>query len=327
MPIKLLIQINCLNEEESLPIALADLPKKIEGIDKIEVLIVDDGSRDRTVEVAKKLGVQHVLSHSQNRGLPAAVNSGIQYAIHIGADILVNTDADNQYNAQDIEKLVRPILEGRADVVYGERPIFEIAHFSKIKKLLQWAGAKVVAWVAGENLNDAASGFRALNREAICRLYLLGDYASPLEIIIQSKMKKLGFSKVPVRVNADLRPSRIFKSKWKYVVRSGAIILDNLLIYRPLQIFFSLGIVFFLSAIGITTYRLSLIKVSSDDHLTLLIISIVGYILGIQLMTFGLAARLSRASKLVNDEIFYRQNLGRNLESNPSEKPPNPNPL
>ncbi len=308
--LKLIIQINCLNESESLPIAFKELPKKIPGIDIIETLVVDDGSTDNTSEVARKLGVNHIVRHNGNRGLPRAVNTGTLKAIQEGADILVNTDADNQYDARDIEKLVTPIVQKRADYVYGQRPIMSIDEFSTVKKYLQLLGAKVVGVITGLKINDAASGFRAMSSEAMKKYFLLAEYSSPLEGLIQASMKKLTIEVVDVRVNPFLRPSRLFKSKFKYVFKSATIILDNVLIYRPLQTFLTLGTVFLICGFFLTGYRIYLLSWTDTDstHLTLLMGAIMTYILSLQLYFLGLFARLQRANKLVNDEILFRVN-------------------
>ncbi|NJL96529.1 glycosyltransferase [Candidatus Gracilibacteria bacterium] len=308
--LKLIIQINCFNEQDSLPISYQDLPKSIPGIDIIETLIVDDGSTDRTSEIAAKLGVNHIVRHNGNRGLPAAVNTGVLKAIQEGADILVNTDADNQYEARDIAKLVKPIVEQKADYVYGQRPIMDIDEFSTIKKYLQLAGAKVVGAITDLELNDAASGFRAISREAMQKYFLLAQYSSPLEGLIQATMKGLTVDVVDVRVNQFLRPSRLFKSKTKYVFKSATIILDNILIYRPLQTFLTLGTIFFIIGITLTAFRIYLLNytTTSSSHLTLLMASIMTYILSLQLYFLGLFARLQRANKLQSDEILYRIN-------------------
>jgi glycosyltransferase involved in cell wall biosynthesis len=305
------IQINCLNEQDQIVEAINDLPKKIKGITNIEVLIVNDGSTDKTVETAKKAGVKHFVHHSKNRGLPAAVNSGMKYAIEHGADILVNTDADGQYKGSDIKRLVTPIIEGKANYVYGERQIDDIQHFSWLKKQLQKAGARVVSALMGLNVIDAASGFRAMDREAIAKIYLLADFASPLESLIQARMKKLGIEVVDIHPRVTERESRIVKSTWKYVVKSATIILDNYLIYRPLQFFATSGFALLLFGLIVALFRYMLVIIpnNNNSHLTLLTIAIMSFVFGVQLFFFGLNARLLRANRLQNEEIFYRKNF------------------
>jgi glycosyltransferase involved in cell wall biosynthesis len=304
------IQINCLNEEEQITEALNDLPKNIDGITNIDVLIVNDGSTDNTVKVAQKWGVKHFVHHSKNRGLPAAVNSGMKYAIEHGADILVNTDADGQYKGEDIALLVKPIVEGTANYVYGERQIDNIQHFSSLKKTLQKAGAWVVSILMGLDVIDAASGFRTLDREAMAKIYLLADFASPLESLIQARMKKLGIEVIKIHPRHTERESRIVKSTWKYVVKSATIILDNYLVYRPLQFFASSGLTLIGFGVVIAFIRFLLVfQETSGSRLTLLTLAIMCFVFGVQLLFFGLNARLLRANRLQNEEIFYRNNV------------------
>ena len=211
---KLIIQIPCYNEEKTLKQTIADLPKKIDGIDTIEYLIVDDGSTDKTVEVAKELGVHHIVSFKQNKGLAFGFVAGMDECLHLGADIIVNTDADNQYYGGDIPKLVLPILENRADIVIGERPISEIEHFSKKKKRFQKIGSWVVRVASKSNVPDAPSGFRAYSREAALRINVVNEYTYTLETIIQAGRNKMAMVSVPIRTNAETRKSRLFKSMW-----------------------------------------------------------------------------------------------------------------
>jgi glycosyltransferase involved in cell wall biosynthesis len=321
--IKLVIQINCYNEEGTLAQTISELPTKLEGVDKIEIMIVDDGSADNTVEIAKLAGVEHIVRHAGNKGLPAAVNTGVKHALKIGADILVNLDADNQYQANDIQKLIEPIINQSADFVYGERPIYEISEFSTIKKHLQTLGALVVSMVAGEKLTDAASGFRAMNRITMQNMLLLSDYASPLENIIQAKHKKLNVKTVSIRVNPSTRPSRLFKSKTKYIIRSSKVILDNLLLYKSSITFATIGVSFFV--LGILTFSarlaLKIFMESEDLHLSLLIASICCMIFGMQFIIFALTARINKANRKILEEIFVRQNI--NIYENSYSKKPN----
>jgi len=218
--LKLIIQIPCLNEEESLPITLKELPTEIPGIDQIEWLIIDDGSTDQTVSVAKELGVHHIVSLGHNQGLAKAFMAGIRKCLDLGADIIVNTDADNQYMGADIEKLVQPILNGKADIVIGERPILQTEHFSILKKLLQKLGSWAVRVASQTDIPDAPSGFRAISRQAALRLNVFNDYTYTLETIIQAGQKNMRLVSVPIRTNAELRPSRLFGSIPQYIQRS-----------------------------------------------------------------------------------------------------------
>src|SRR5579871_3649815 len=207
--VKLVIQIPCFNEEQTLGLSLDALPKSIPGIDTIEVLVIDDGSSDRTVEVARAHGVQHVLRFPRNRGLAEAFMGGLGTALAMGADIIVNTDADNQYRADDIPLLVAPILTGSAEIVVGARPIGDVEHFSRIKKFLQVLGSWVVRVASGTHVADAPSGFRAFSRHAAMRMNLFGRYTYTLETIIQAGQRNMAIASVPIRVNPELRPSRL----------------------------------------------------------------------------------------------------------------------
>ena len=217
---KLIIQIPCYNESETLRIALDALPKAIEGIDKIEYLIINDGSDDNTVEVARDWGINYVVNFKQNKGLARGFMAGIDASLRNGADIIVNTDADNQYCADDIEKLVRPILDGKYDIVVGERPIDDTEHFSPLKKKLQHLGSWVVRQASATDIPDAPSGFRAYSKEAAMRLNVINEYTYTLETIIQAGRDKMAMTSVPVRTNEELRKSRLFKSMGAYVKRS-----------------------------------------------------------------------------------------------------------
>lgn len=239
---KLIIQIPCFNEEAALPATLAALPRAIPGVDAVEWLVVDDGSADRTAEVARAGGVDHVVRFAGHRGLARAFAAGLEASLGAGADIIVNLDADNQYCADDIPKLVEPILQGRADVVVGARPIGEIAHFSPAKKWLHRVGSRVVRLASGTDVPDAPSGFRAMHRDAASRLNVFSDYTYTLESLIQAGRKGMRVASVPVRVNPPSRPSRLIRSVPEYVARSMATILRIFVTYRPLQFFTWCGV-------------------------------------------------------------------------------------
>jgi glycosyltransferase involved in cell wall biosynthesis len=250
---RLIIQIPCLNEAATLPTALAHLPRAVEGFDEVQWLVIDDGSEDGTAEVARAHGVDHVIRFEQNRGLARAFTAGLEQALHLGADVIVNTDADNQYEAADIPKLVQPILDGRALMVVGERPISQIETFSPVKKLLQRLGTWVVRLVSRTTIRDAPSGFRAIHRDAAVMLNVFNDYTYTLETIIQAGLRGIPTASVPIRVNKDLRPSRLIRSIPRYIYRSTGTILRVFLIYRPFRFFMILaaltalpGIVFIL---------------------------------------------------------------------------------
>ncbi|MDJ0917261.1 MAG: glycosyltransferase [Woeseiaceae bacterium] len=245
---KLIIQIPCFNEEASLPVTLADLPKSVEGFEEVEWLIIDDGSSDKTVSVARENGVQHVVRHVHNQGLARAFMTGLEACVSRGADVIVNTDADNQYNAADIETLVKPILEQRAEMVIGARPISETSHFSTLKKMLQRLGSWVVRIVSGTAIEDAPSGFRAISRDAATKLMVFNEYTYTLETIIQAGQKNIPVVSVPIRTNDDLRPSRLVRSMPSYVAKSMMTIVRIFIIYRPFRFFMTIGVVIF--AIG-----------------------------------------------------------------------------
>lgn len=248
---KLIIQIPCFCEAETLPIALAEIPRKVEGFDLVELLVIDDGSDDNTAEVAKACGVDHIVRHSRNRGLASAFKTGITTALKLGADVIVNTDADNQYNPNDIQKIVTPVLEGKADMVVGARPIKDTDHFSWSKKLFQKLGSWVVRAVSGTDIKDAPSGFRAISRKAAKKINVFSSFTYTLETIIQAGYSELTVMSVPIRVNEDLRPSRLFKSNFQYITRSAITILRVLMVYKPLRFFGYPAALFFLMGISI----------------------------------------------------------------------------
>jgi glycosyltransferase involved in cell wall biosynthesis len=242
---KLIIQIPCYNEAETLPITLSKLPRKVEGFDKVEWLVINDGSTDNTVEVAKKHGVDHIVDLKFNQGLAKAFMAGIKEGLRQGACVIVNTDADNQYNAEDIPKLVQPILEGKAEYVVGARPIDETKHFSKIKKILQKFGSWVVRKVSGTDIPDAPSGFRAIARDCAMKLNVYNDYTYTLETIIQAGQKNMAITSVPIRTNPDLRPSRLLSSIPNYIKKSMGTIIRIYVVYKPFQFFMTIAAILF----------------------------------------------------------------------------------
>ena len=243
---KLIIQIPCYNEEETLPITLKELPREVEGIDKVEWLIINDGSTDNTVQVAKEYGVDHIVSYSRNKGLAKAFMAGIEECLKQGADIIVNTDADNQYNSADIPKLVQPILQGEADMVIGTRPINKTLHFSIIKKIFQRVGSFFVRRFSKTDVKDAPSGFRAINRKFAKELNVFNEFTYTLETIIQAGQKSFNVVSAPIRTNPQLRKSRLFKSIFSYLRRSAIVILRIFITYKPLKFFVYTGSIVFL---------------------------------------------------------------------------------
>ena len=243
--------IPCYNEEETLELAYNDLPRHIDGIDTIEYLIINDGSKDNTVQKARELGFHHVVSFRRNKGLARGFMAGLDACLRLGADIIVNTDADNQYCGADIEKLVRPILERKADMVIGERPIDETEHFSWKKKKFQHLGSWVVRVASKTDVPDAPSGFRAYSRETAMRMNVVNEYTYTLETIIQAGKSKMAVTSVPIRTNPETRPSRLFSSMWRYMKRSASVILRSTAMYRPMHFFGVLGTVLFLLGLAV----------------------------------------------------------------------------
>jgi glycosyltransferase involved in cell wall biosynthesis len=304
---KLVIQIPCYNEEATLGVTLSVLPRKVPGFDSVEWLVVNDGSRDRTVEVARACGVDHVVDLPRNRGLAHAFMAGLEGSLRAGADVIVNTDADNQYCAEDIPRLVAPILTGHAAIVVGTRPIEEIAHFSRTKRLLQRLGSWAVRVASGTDVPDAPSGFRAMSRDAALRLNIFDPFTYTLEMIIQAGQKGIAIASVPVRVNSELRPSRLFRSVPAYVVRSVFTILRMFMTYRPLRFFLGLGAVPFTAGVllGVRWLLLGLAG-TPRVHLTSLILAAILVLIGVQLWIFGLVADLMATNRRLLEDIQLR---------------------
>ncbi len=304
---KLIIQIPCYNEEATLGIALSDLPRDIPGISCVEWLVIDDGSKDKTVEVAKSFGVDHIINLSHNQGLAKAFMTGIEACLIAGADIIVNTDADNQYCADDIPKLIEPILSGRAEIVIGTRPISKIKHFSPIKKILQKLGSWVVRLASNTDIPDAPSGFRAISREAAMQLNVFNEYTYTLEMIIQAGQKGSAITSVPIRTNKYLRPSRLVKSISAYVQRSLFTILRIFMTYQPLRFFTILGSIPFTIGFMLgVRWLLLFFSGTTRTRIPSLILAAVLIIIGVQLWLFGLVADLMAVNRKMLEEIQLR---------------------
>lgn len=315
---KLIIQIPCFNEEQTLEITYKALPRQIEGIDEIDYLIINDGSTDNTVEVARKLGIRHIVSFRNNKGLAAAFRAGIDACLKLGADIIVNTDADNQYFGGDVETLVKPILNHTADIVIGQRPIDSIEHFSFIKKKLQRIGSWTVRVASNTNIPDAPSGFRAYSKEAALRLNVVSDYTYTLETIIQSGLNNMAIVAVPVRVNAELRKSRLFKSNFQYIMRSIVTMFRIYLMYKPLKTFITTGLIsLFISLILGLRYLYFFTLGEGQGHVQSLILVVIFVVIGVQSIILGLFADLIASNRKIIEDIQYkiRKSFYQNSES------------
>ncbi|MDE2055558.1 MAG: glycosyltransferase family 2 protein [Xanthomonadaceae bacterium] len=316
---KLIIQIPCLNEAATLGTALATLPRKVEGFDTVEWLVVDDGSTDGTAELARKLGVDYVIRHPVNRGLATAFMTGIDAALQYGADVIVNTDADNQYEAADIPLLVRPILEHRADMVIGARPVAQTEHFSWIKKKLQRFGSWAVRIASKTDVADAPSGFRAMTRETAMRLNVFNAYTYTLETIIQAGLSNLAVVSVPVRTNPDLRPSRLVRSIPNYVKRSLVTIIRVFVIYRPLALFMWASTILTLVGLALGARYLGyLFAGHGGGHVQSLILAALCVMLGALSFMIGLVADLIATNRKLMEQIDFR------LRSQSRPPPPDP---
>lgn len=304
---KLIIQIPCYNEAETLEIALNDLPKEIEGIDEIEYLIIDDGCTDDTVNVAKNWGVHHVVSFAQNKGLAKGFMAGLDACLRNGADIIVNTDADNQYCAEDIPKLIQPILEHRADIVIGERPIDDTEHFSWIKKKLQHFGSWVVRKASNTDIPDAPSGFRAFSREAAMRINVINDYTYTLETIVQAGRNKIPITSVPVKTNPELRESRLFHSIWGYVKKSILTILRALMMYKPLYCFTMVAVVPSLIGVAIgIRFMVYYFMGRGGGHTQSLMLACTLLIIGFITFVIGMLADVISANRKILEDVQYQ---------------------
>ncbi len=304
---KLIIQIPCYNEAATLPVALAELPRRVKGFDEVEWLIINDGSSDQTVEVARQHGVNHVVSFKRNQGLARAYMAGLRASVELGADVIVNTDADNQYNAADIPALVAPIIAGRADIVVGTRPISTIRHFSILKKALQGLGSAVVRAMSGTSVEDAPSGFRAVSREAAMRLHVFNEYTYTLETIIQAGRKNMVVETVPVKVNAEIRPSRLVKSIPSYIRKSIFTMLRIFVVYRPFRFFIAAGgTLFGIGALLGLRFLALLIFSGGTGHVQSLILASILLGIGFQTMLTAFLADLLAVNRTLLEDIEFR---------------------
>ncbi len=305
---KLIIQIPCYNEEETLPQTLRDLPREIPGVDEIEILVIDDGCSDCTVEVAQAHNVHHILRMSQNQGLARAFLAGLEQALRLDADIIVNTDADNQYLGEDIGRLVAPILSGQAEIVVGDRGVATASHFPPLKRWLQRFGSWVVQQAAGVRTPDATSGFRALSREAALRTLVFSNYSYTLETLIQAGSRQMAVEYVPVRTNPQTRPSRLMRGLPEFLAQSTLTILRTYALYRPLRVFLGLGGLMIAGGLllGLRFVYLFIVRGGATGNVQSLILAAILLIVGFQVCLIGLSADLIRFNRQILEEILYR---------------------
>ena len=309
---KLIIQIPCFNEEKFLGKTLSQLPKKIKGITKIETLIINDGSDDNTLSVAKKYGVKHIVSHSKRKGLSEAFSTGISECLLRGADIIVNTDADNQYKSEFIKELVKPIINNNAEMVIGVRNTGSIKHFSIIKKILQKFGSFIVRKLSGTEVSDTTSGFRAISREAAFKLNKFDNYTYTLDTLIQAGHKNITVKTISIEVNQDLRPSKLIKSNFRYVLNNAIGIIRIFLVYRPLKTFFYLGSLIFFSGVIIgLRYVYFLFNEFGEGNIQSLILSAVLLTTGFITLILAFMADLIASNRRLLEEITYKLNKER----------------
>lgn len=308
---KLIVQIPALNERDTIAAVIADIPRSIPGVARVEVLIVDDGCTDDTVAVALRAGADHVVRHTANKGLATAYQTGVDTALRLGADIIVNTDADGQYPGDEIPRLVAPIVARRADIVVGDRQVQSLEHFSPLKKALQKVGSQVVRWASETNVPDTVSGFRALSREAALRTFVTTDFSYTVENLIQAGKRRLTIVAVPIRTNYVARPSRLHRGNWNFIKRQAAIIARTYTAYEPLKVFSYIALAFFIPGLLLLLWalfvfvgrRLELLSASNDQSL------LVGSVLVVMaLITFliGLLADRVGGLRRVQEEILYR---------------------
>jgi glycosyltransferase involved in cell wall biosynthesis len=317
---RLVIQIPCLNEAATLPATLRDLPRRLEGVDEILVVIVDDGSRDDTAAVARAHGAAAVVRFPRNRGLAAAFTAGLEESLRLGADIIVNTDADNQYNGSDIQALVDPILAGRAEVVVGDRGVGALPSFSRLKRRLQVLGSWIIGRAADLSTPDATSGFRALSRDAALRTLVLSQYSYTLETLIQAGVRRAAVEFVPIRINPQLRPSRLMRSIPHYLRKSGVTIIRAYAMYRPLRVFTLVGAA--LIALGVipgVRFLWFVFQGQPTGHVQSLILAAILIIVGFQVVLIGLLADLIAGNRKLLEELVYR---ARRQALDPPDAPP-----
>lgn len=304
---KLIIQIPCYNEAKTLPETLENIPRSIPGIDQIEILIIDDGSTDETVDVARTHGVHHIVRLKKNQGLAMAFKAGLNACLRLGADLIVNTDADNQYNSADIPKLLEPILNGNAELVIGDREVATEESFTPLKRSLQTAGSYIVSKASGLKIPDATSGFRAMTRETALKTNILSDYSYTLETLIQAGNRKINVASVPVRTNPPKRPSRLMRGLGDYLIHSSITIMRAYAMYRAIRVFFSAGLLLFLAGAFFALRYLYFVLIGQGGgHVQSVILAAILIIVGFQTMLNGLLADLIANNRKMLEEISYK---------------------
>jgi glycosyltransferase involved in cell wall biosynthesis len=304
---KLIIQIPCLNEADSLPATIAALPRRVPGIDTVELLVIDDGSTDDTAQVARQWGVHHIVSHRRNRGLAAAFRSGVDRALEEGADIIVNTDGDGQYEGADVIALVEPILAGRADLVVGDRGVTHNAHFSPLKRAMQRLGSLVVQCLAGTQVTDAVSGFRAISRDAAQRINITTEFSYTTDMLIQAGRKRMAILTVPIRTHAVMRPSRLFKSIPRFIAQTGVTMVRAFTAYKPLRAFVGTGaLIALVGLLPILRFLWFWSQGDGDGHIQSLVLGGALLVLGVLVAILGMVADLVAANRKLIEENLTR---------------------
>jgi glycosyltransferase involved in cell wall biosynthesis len=306
---KLIVQVPCYNEEATLPLVINSIPKFIRGVDEVETMIVDDGSKDKTVKVAKKLGVTHIIRNKQNRGLAATFATGLHEALKRGADIIVNTDGDNQYPQQDIPKLIQPILDGKYDIVVADRQTGKVKEFSVFKKIMQRFGSRVVNLASGTDIPDAPSGFRAYSRTAAMNINIITDFSYCMETIISAGRKRIAITHIPVKTNPKTRESRLFKNVFQHMAKSGSAIIRSYTMYQPFKIFLFSGIVGILVGL-IPIVRFIVLRIANGDplsaHIQSMLFGSILFFLGVMFIVIGIVADLLSINRKLLEDSLYR---------------------
>jgi len=319
---KLIVQIPCFNEEKTLASTVENIPRQIKGIDKVEILIIDDGSTDNTVSVAKTIGVDHIVKNIKNMGLATTFFVGINASLKLGADIIVNTDGDNQYQGQDIPKLIAPILKGEADIVIGDRNTDNLRHFSGPKRKLEKLGSFIVRVLSDTNVIDAVSGFRAFSREAAMKTNIVSDFSYTIETIIQGSNKRMVIENVPIGTNPVTRESRLSSSTSRFIIRSMATMIRSFTMYRPLRVFLYIGGLLILGGlIPSVRFLIYYIAGESAGHIQSLILAAILFIIGFQVLMIGLVADIISLNRRLIEETLYRV---KRIELDHLISPPNP---